>query len=139
MAESILDKVRVDKWLWSVRIFKSRSISTDAVKSGKIKVKEKAVKPSYLLTNNEILEVKKNGFTLTFKVLKIIGKRVSAPLAIECFEDLTPMEELNKYKDWYVGKSGVEYRERGEGRPTKKERREIEDFKHMFFEEEDLE
>ena len=136
---SELKKVRIDKWLWSVRLFKSRSMATDACKAGKIKLKGSSIKPSYLLMAGEIIEVKKNGFNLTFKVNQLLEKRVSASLAAPCFDDLTPLEELNKYKEWFVGKSGAEFRERGDGRPTKKERREIDDFKDMYFDEEDVE
>ncbi len=131
------NKVRIDKWLWSVRLFKSRSMATDACKAGKVKIKDSNVKPSYLVTSGEEIEVKKNGFNLTFKVLQIIEKRVSATLAAPCFEDLTPLEEINKYKEWFVGKAGAEFRQRGEGRPTKKERREIDDFKDMYLEDDE--
>ncbi len=132
-----LKKVRVDKWLWSVRLFKSRSMATDACKSGKIKINGNNLKPSYLLQQNEVIEIKKNGFNLLFKVNQLLEKRVSAVLAAPCFEDLTPPDELNKYKDWFVGKSGTEFRDKGEGRPTKKERRDIDEFKDMYFEDED--
>ena len=131
------NKVRIDKWLWSVRLFKSRSTATDACKAGKVKIKDTNVKPSFLVTAGEEIEVKKNGFNLTFKVLQIIEKRVSATLAAPCFEDLTPLEEINKYKEWFVGKAGAEFRQRGEGRPTKKERREIDDFKDMYLEDDE--
>lgn len=124
-----LEKVRIDKWLWSVRIFKSRTLATDACKGGKVKLEGVTVKPSYPLQRGEIVQVHKNGFQFQFKVLDLIQKRVSAPLAQACYEDLTPEEELNKYEDWYVGKRGVEHREKGAGRPTKRERREIEQFK----------
>ncbi|HMR89499.1 MAG TPA: RNA-binding S4 domain-containing protein [Saprospiraceae bacterium] len=134
---SASNKVRIDKWLWSVRLFKSRSMATDACKAGKVKIKDSNVKPSYLVTSGEEIEVKKNGFNLTFKVLQIIEKRVSATLAAPCFEDLTPLEEMNKYKEWFVGKAGAEFRQRGEGRPTKKERREIDDFKDMYLEDDE--
>jgi len=125
----MLKKVRIDKWLWSVRIFKSRSMATDACKSGKIKVGENNVKPSYLLQREEVISVKKNGFDLTFKVVDLLEKRVSAVLAQPCYEDLTPAEELNKYKDWFVGKGRPEVREKGAGRPTKRDRRNIDKFK----------
>ena len=127
----MLKKVRIDKWLWSVRIFKSRSMATDACKSSKIKVGEQNVKPSYLLQRGETVYVKKNGFNLTFKVVDLLEKRVSAVLAQPCYEDLTPPEELNKYTDWFVGKGRPELREKGAGRPTKKDRREIDRFKDM--------
>lgn len=132
-----LKKIRLDKWLWAVRLFKSRTMSTDACKAGKVKQNGNSLKPSYLLTIGETIEVKKNGFNLTFKVNQLLEKRVSAVLAAPCFEDLTPQDELNKYKDWFVGKSGSEFRDRGEGRPTKKDRRELDDFKVMYFEDEE--
>ena len=122
-------KVRVDKWLWSVRIFKSRTLATTACKSSKVKINETAVKPSFLLEGGEILHVRKSGFDLQFKVDKLIEKRVGAPLAVECYTDLTPEEELNKYQDWFVGKAAPEKREKGAGRPTKKERRNIDRYK----------
>lgn len=125
----MLKKVRIDKWLWSVRIFKSRSMATDACKSGKVKIKDANVKPSYMLQRAEIISVKKNGFNLTFKVVDLLEKRVSAVIAQPCYEDLTPAEEMSKYKDWFVGKGKPEVREKGTGRPTKKERREIDRFK----------
>lgn len=125
----MLKKVRIDKWLWSVRIFKSRSMATDACKSGKVKVGENNIKPSYLLQRGETVFVKKNGFELTFKVVDLLEKRVSAVLAQPCYEDLTPAEELNKYKDWFVGKGRPEVREKGSGRPTKRDRRDIDKFK----------
>lgn len=135
MAE--LNKVRLDKWLWAVRLFKSRTMATDACKAGKIKLNGHSLKPSYLITVGETIEVKKNGFNLIFKVNQLLEKRVSAVLAAPCFEDLTPADELNKYRDWFTGKAGAEFRDRGEGRPTKKDRREIDEFKDMYFDEDD--
>ncbi len=125
----MLKKVRVDKWLWSVRIFKSRSMATDACKSGKIKIEGINLKPSYLLQREEILQVRKEGFNLIYRVIDLLEKRVSATLAEPCYENLTPEEELNKYKSWYIGKAAPERREKGAGRPTKRERRTLDDFK----------
>ncbi len=125
----ILEKVRIDKWLWSVRIFKTRTIATDACKAGKIKVNGQIVKPSFNLQRGELIEVKKNGFNFQFKVLDLLSKRVGAPIARQYYEDLTPAEELNKYEAWFIGKTGTERREKGAGRPTKRERREIDRFK----------
>lgn len=125
----MLKKVRIDKWLWSVRIFKSRSMATDACKSGKVKIDDKNVKPSYLLQREEIVQVKKNGFNMVYKAVDLLEKRVSAALAEPCYENLTPADELNKYNDWYIGKARPEIREKGAGRPTKRERREIDRFK----------
>ncbi|MFZ1704625.1 MAG: RNA-binding S4 domain-containing protein [Saprospiraceae bacterium] len=132
-----VSKVRLDKWLWAVRLFKSRSLATDTVKGGKVKMNGKSLKASYLVTLGDLYEVKKNGFLLQIKVEKLIEKRVSASLAAECITDHTPEEEMSKYKNWFVGKAGSEYREKGEGRPTKKERRDIEDFKIFYLDEDD--
>ncbi len=126
----MLKKVRVDKWLWSVRIFKSRTMATDACKSGKVKIDGANLKPSYLLQREEILEVRKNGFILSYKVVDLLEKRVSATLAEPCYENLTSADELNKYNDWYIGKGRPEIREKGAGRPTKRERREIDRYKN---------
>jgi ribosome-associated heat shock protein Hsp15 len=104
-------------------------MATDACKSGKVKIKGNSIKPSYLLQREEIVEVRKNGFDLEFRVVDLLDKRVSATLAQPCYEDLTPEEEMNKYKDWFVGKSRAEVREKGAGRPTKKERRDIDRYK----------
>jgi ribosome-associated heat shock protein Hsp15 len=132
------DKVRVDKWLWSVRIFKTRTKASAAVKAGQVKINGKPVKASYQVQRGEELTVGKNGFNFQFKIIDLIEKRVGAPLAQKCYEDLTPAEELSKYTDWFIGKRGVEVREKGTGRPTKKDRRELQDFKvGRFFDWED--
>lgn len=124
-----MEKVRIDKWLWSVRIFKSRTISSDACKESKVKLNGVNAKASQLIQIGDQVEVKKEGFNFQFRVVQLIEKRVGAPIAVTCYEDLTPPEELNKYKEWFVGKAGAEYRDKGAGRPTKKDRRELEDFK----------
>ncbi len=129
---SSIKKVRVDKWLWSVRIFKSRTQATDACKAGKVKVNDSIVKPSQLIQRGDHLMVRKNGFQLQYKAVDLIRKRVGASIAQKCYEDLTPEEELNKYNNWFVGKSKSEFREKGTGRPTKKDRRKIERFKEKF-------
>ncbi len=121
----MLQKVRVDKWLWSVRIFKSRTIASDICKSGRVKINGASLKPSYMLKGGELLEVKKEGFNMKYKVVSLINKRVSATLAAPCYENLTPEEEMNKFKDWYVSNAPVEHREKGAGRPTKRDRRAI--------------
>lgn len=127
------DKVRIDKWLWAVRIFKSRTLANNAVKTGKVKIEEKNVKPSYQVVAGETISVRKNGFNLTFLIKEIIKKRVSATLAAPCYEDLTPDDEKNKYKDWYIGKAQAEIRSKGMGRPTKRERREIDGYKEESY------
>lgn len=126
-------KVRIDKWLWSVRIFKTRTLATNACKSNKVKIGDKQLKPSYLVTVGEKIQVKKEGFDLTFEVIALLEKRVGAPIAVTCYKNLTTPEEMNKYKDWFVGKSSNEMREKGEGRPTKRQRRDIDKFKGEDF------
>lgn len=126
-----MDKVRIDKWLWAVRIFKSRTMATDACKEGKIKIGGDNLKASYMVSRGEIISVKKDGFNLTYKVVDLLEKRVAAAAAIVCYENLTPESELNKYKDWYVSDVAAERRDKGAGRPTKRDRREIDDFKEI--------
>ena len=128
-----MDKIRVDKWLWTVRMFKSRTMASDAVKGGRVKINGAAIKASYNIARGEVIELKKNGFNFQFKVIELLKNRVAAPIAITCYENLTPPEELNKYNEWFVGKGGIEFRERGAGRPTKKDRREIDGFKDDWF------
>ena len=128
-----MKKVRVDKWLWSVRIFKSRSKASDACRTNKVKVGDTVLKPSSLLEGGEILKVRKNSFDMVFKVVTLIDKRVSASLAEPCYENLTPADELNKFNDWYIGKGRAEIREKGTGRPTKRERREIDQWKEFDY------
>lgn len=135
--KSMSEKVRIDKYLWAIRIFRSRSIAAEAIKEGKVKLHGVNVKASAMVTPGDIIDVLKEGFRMKYKVVQVIEKRVSPVLATPCYEDLTPEDELNKYKSWFVGKGGPERRERGTGRPTKKERREIEDYKEMYGDDDD--
>lgn len=128
-----MDKVRIDKWLWSVRIFKSRTIATDACKAGRVKIGESLAKPSDKVAVGQMVYVKKEGFNLEFLVNKLIEKRVGAPIAQTCYENLTPEEEMSKFSDWFVGKAGSEIRDRGAGRPTKRDRRDIDAWKNWHF------
>lgn len=128
-----MEKVRIDQWLWSVRIFKSRSLATKACKSGKVSIADSNAKPSQMVRKGDTVKVKKDGFNLTFEIVELIRKRVSAALAAPCYKNLTPEEELNKYKDWYVGKAQSEMRDKGSGRPTKRERREINEYKEEIW------
>ncbi len=121
------DSVRIDKWLWAVRIFKSRSIASDACKTGKIEINNQVVKPSRSIYIDEIITVKKPPYTFKYKVKGLIGKRVSAKIAAEHVEDLTSPDELLKVKT--IQESAFFTRDRGTGRPTKKERRLIDKFK----------
>ncbi len=127
---AVMAKVRIDKWLWSVRIFKSRTLAIDACKAGKVKIGDESVKPSFMIAEGDTVIVKKDGFSFQFRAIQLIEKRVGAAIAITCYEDVTPAEEKNKYNAWFLNSApGIEKRERGTGRPTKKERREIDQFK----------
>jgi len=119
--------VRVDKWIWAVRIFKSRSQATDACKSGKVSINGIAIKPSRIIDVGDIIEVKKEQINMLLEVVDILEKRVGAKLVSNFMNDLTPSEEYNKI-DLLKSKS-FEFRNKGLGRPTKKERREINIFK----------
>ena len=127
-----MEKLRIDKWLWAVRIFKTRTLATNNCKKGNIRLNGEKAKASAALRVGDEVSVFKNGFNLVFKSDKLIAKRVGAPLAVECYTNLTTEEEMNKFKDWFVGKGRPEMREKGAGRPTKKERRVIDDFKEGF-------
>ena len=104
-------------------------------KAGKVRIEDKLAKASSSIQEGMHVSVKKNGFNLKLVVNKVIDKRVSATLAAPCYTNVTPAEEMNKYKEWFVGKAQPELREKGTGRPTKRERREIEEYKLMEFEE----
>ena len=128
---AILEKVRIDKWLWAIRVFKSRTMSTDACKGDKVKLNAVNAKPSTLIVVGDTIEVKKDGFNYTYKVVQLLENRVSAILAAPCYENLTPESELKKFDEWFVGNAGKELRERGTGRPTKRDRRAIDKLKDV--------
>lgn len=116
------EKTRIDKWLWAIRVYKSRSLATDAANSGKIKVNGTNVKASKTISIGDEVSIHQGIITKTFKVEKLIDRRVSPKLAEECFKDLTPTEEYLKQKN--IMDSSF-YRQKGLGRPTKKERRDL--------------
>jgi ribosome-associated heat shock protein Hsp15 len=119
--------VRVDKWIWAVRIFKSRSQATEACKSGKVSIDGVALKPSRIVDVGDIIEVKKDQINMLLEVVDLLEKRVGAKLVEKYMNNLTPDSEYNKI-DLLKSKS-FEFRDKGMGRPTKKERREINIFK----------
>ncbi|NNC96126.1 MAG: RNA-binding S4 domain-containing protein [Chitinophagales bacterium] len=124
-----MQKVRIDKWLWAVRIYKTRSLSKKACEQKRVKIEDEAQKPSKTLQGGEIIDIRINHESRRYKVLKIIEKRVGAPIAITCYEDLTP--EVEKSKKYMSAFHKIDKRERGSGRPTKKERREIDKYKDL--------
>jgi ribosome-associated heat shock protein Hsp15 len=119
--------IRIDKFLWSVRIYKTRSIASDACKKGKILINNIQVKPSRVIIKNEIIIVKKPPVIFTYLVIEPIENRVSAKLVGQFVEDLTAEEEKAKLDNRQTGVIG--YRDKGTGRPTKKDRRLIDKIK----------
>jgi ribosome-associated heat shock protein Hsp15 len=115
--------IRIDKFLWSVRIFKTRSIASDECRKGRIIINEIPVKPSRVVVSNEIIKVKKPPVTYSYRVIEPIENRVGAKLVEKYIEDLTPGEE--KIKLNIRDSIGIIHRDKGTGRPTKKERRQI--------------
>lgn len=122
--------IRIDKFLWSVRIFKTRSIASDECRKGRITINNVQVKPSRIVVKNEIVSVKKPPVNYTYKIIEPIENRVSAKLVDQFIEDLTSEEEKGKLD---VRQSvAVGFRDKGTGRPTKKERRLIDKLKEDF-------
>jgi len=122
--------VRIDKWLWAVRAFKTRSLASEACRSGKVKISDLSVKPSRELREGEIITLSQPPVLRTLRVLSLSGNRVSAKLVSTLMEDLTPQDEYDKLK--HAREADFEFRPRGLGRPTKRERREIEFLKYYF-------
>lgn len=121
------NNLRIDKWLWAVRIFKTRSQASEACKKGRILIDNIQVKPSRIVKLGEIIFIKRPPVIYQYKVLGLLGKRQSAKIVVEYVEDITPEGEKAKLEIQKY--SGFELRDRGIGRPTKRERRLIEDLK----------
>ncbi len=116
--------LRIDKWLWAVRVYKSRTLATEACNGGKVKINGKRIKPSYNIKPGETITVQSGYIMRTYRVLSLLDKRVSAKIAVQYAEDITPKEELLKME---IGRhASYISRYKGTGRPTKKERRTME-------------
>ncbi len=132
------EKVRIDLWLWSVRLYKTRSKATQACKAGKVSIDGVTAKPATPVRVGQEVRIKRGGFTFCYRVCKLLHKRVGYAMARECYRDITPAEEREKFERWFDVRSfPIEVREKGRGRPTKKERRQLDWFKHSFFDDED--
>jgi ribosome-associated heat shock protein Hsp15 len=117
----VAEETRIDKWLWAVRIFKTRSQAIEACKAGHIKINGVSVKPSHQVKIGEVVIIQRGELARTIKVIGIISQRVSAKVAAQYVEDLTPPEEYQKLKE--KRQSMPYYFEPGYGRPTKRDRR----------------
>lgn len=120
------DIARIDKWLWAARIFKTRSIAADACKNGRVTIKDINVKPSHTIKAGEVVSVKKPPITYSFEVLQTIEKRVGAKLVPEVYKNVTDAKQYELLEMSRI--SGFVDRARGTGRPTKKDRRQLDAF-----------
>lgn len=132
MAEKVLklpkygESARLDKWLWAARIFKTRSLAADACKNGRVTIGGTTVKPSHTIKAGDVINVRKPPITYSFKVLACIETRVGAKLIPQVYENVT---EKKQYEILEMSRiSGFVDRQRGTGRPTKKDRRQMDDF-----------
>lgn len=119
-------EARIDKWLWAVRIFKTRTIAAEACKKGRIDINGVSAKPSKSVKDGDTVSVRKAPVTYTFKVLQAIENRVGAKLVPQMMENLTPPEQYEILEMNRIG--GFVKRAAGLGRPTKKDRRDMENF-----------
>ena len=122
---------RIDKWLWAVRIFKTRTIAAEACKKGRVMLNGSQAKPAHTLKEGDVVSVKKPPITWSFKVKQAIEKRVGAKLVAEMMENVTTPDQLELLEVSKI--SGFINRAKGTGRPTKKERRELDDFTDPVF------
>lgn len=118
------ETIRMDKYLWAVRIFKTRTQATEACDKGRVTVGDISVKPSRSVKSGDIITVRKPPVVHTFKVLGLLNNRLSAEKVKEYVLEITPQEELEKYH--HMRNAAFVLRDRGAGRPTKKDRRQIE-------------
>ena len=124
------EAVRIDKWVWAVRIFKTRSIAAEACKKGRVQIDNTNVKPSRMIRVGDVVQVKKPPITYSFEVIGVSEKRMGAKLVPEYMKNVTPEEE---YELLEMNKlSGYIDRQRGTGRPTKKDRRDLEEYTESF-------
>ncbi len=133
MSGSVHAQTRIDKWLWAVRLFKTRTAAGDACSTGKVRINGEQAKAARRVTIGDEIVVRRRGYKSTYKVTKIIEKRVGADLAADCYEDLTPEDERPQPRrriggsDLRIDAAWAE-RSRGSGRPTKRERRQMDKF-----------
>lgn len=119
-------EVRIDKWLWATRFFKTRGLAVQACQGDRVKIDDRSAKPASTVSPGRIIEVRLPGITRTVRVTDVTDKRVGPRLVEAYLEDLTPSSEYERQKEFR--RSSPARRERGSGRPTKKERRETDRF-----------
>ena len=129
MADS--DKLRIDKYLWAIRLFKTRSLATDACKAGRVKLDAQNLKSSHVVKVGEVYTLQKGSERKVVQVVALLTNRVDAKTAIAFYKDLTPVEDTHAYKTKF--QTSTLRRDAGTGRPTKKDRREIDDLQEGWF------
>lgn len=122
---------RVDKWLWAMLVFKTRTIATEACKKGRVSIGGVAVKPSRCIKEGDVIDVKKPPITYSFRVLKVTGNRLGAKLVPEYLENVTAPEQYELLEMTRI--SGFVDRRKGLGRPTKRDSRELSRFKEESY------
>lgn len=121
-----MPEARIDKWMWAARIFKTRTIAAEVCKKGRISINGSQVKPARMVKPGDVVQVRKPPVTYSFKVLQAIEKRVGAKLVPEIMENVTTPDQYELLEMSKI--SGFVDRARGTGRPTKKERRDLDEF-----------
>lgn len=121
-----MSEARIDKWMWAVRIFKTRTIAAEACKKGRITINGALAKAARMVKPGDVVQVRKPPITYSFKVLQAIEKRVGAKLVNDMMENITPPEQYELLEMNRI--SGFINRAKGTGRPTKKDRRDLEEF-----------
>lgn len=117
---------RLDKFVWCVRLTKTRSLASEAVSKGKVKLNNQQVKPSREPKVGDVIYVSKNTAVFSYEIIELLDKRVGAKLVENYIKDITPLTELEKYKLYSI--SQATYRQNGSGKPTKKDRRDLNEF-----------
>lgn len=128
------EKLRIDKYLWAIRIFKTRSLATEACKSGKVKLDGQNIKPSQEVKIGQVYQVSKGIERKVIKVIGLLENRMDAKSVIGFYVDETPVEQTHAFKSMF--QAPLLKRDRGTGRPTKRDRREIDDITNNFFDKE---
>ena len=123
-----MEAIRIDKYLWAVRLYKTRSLATDACRNGHVRMNGQSLKPSHEIKVGEVYEISIDQLHKVVEVKEMLGNRVGAKLVENYMTDLTPQEEYDRIQ--FIRQYSFEKRDRGTGRPTKRDRREIEDFKY---------
>ena len=123
------EQVRIDKWLWAVRLYKTRAAANDACSSGRVRINGTPAKPAHRVKVGDIVVSRSRGFSSTYRIVRVMSKRVGAPVAVECYVDETREEDKPKPRsiDERIDAAWAE-RSSGAGRPTKRDRRQMEKF-----------